>query len=175
MPKRQAGGCDFILLCHFLILCRFRRCPGIRRVSGLATHRGASKPSECEAALLLGLDSLRSCNAHPLATFATRKLLALLVGEPDRFATGAFSRLDNKPFSAYLASTKPLVAYEHLSYGYNHSRGLTRRTPLYLLLRRRYFFNTRNKIYDLLCPHCECIEDREPFREFNVSQTGKRR
>ena len=27
--------------------------------------------------------------AHPLATFAARKLLALLVGEPDRFAPGA--------------------------------------------------------------------------------------
>jgi hypothetical protein len=40
---------------------------------------------------LLGLDSLRSCNAHPLATFAARKLLALLVGEPDRYAAGAFS------------------------------------------------------------------------------------
>ena len=43
---------------------------------------------------LLDVDLLRSCNAHPLATFAARKLLALLVGEPDRYAAGAFSRLD---------------------------------------------------------------------------------
>ena len=68
-------------LSHF---CRFRRCPE----------------------LLLGLDSLRGCNAHPLATFAARKLLALLVGEPDRYAAGAFSRFDNKPFSAYHASLR---------------------------------------------------------------------
>ena len=34
------------------------------------------------------------------------KLLALLVGEPDRYAAGAFSRFDNKPFSAYHASLR---------------------------------------------------------------------
>ena len=95
--------------------------------------------------LLLGLDSLRGCNAHPLATFAARKLLALLVGEPDRYAAGAFSRFDNTPFSAYLASIKQLVAYKYLSYGYNPSRGLTRKTPLHLLLRKIYLFNTRDK------------------------------
>jgi hypothetical protein len=123
-------GCDFISLSHFLIWCRYRRCPE----------------------LLLDLDSLRSCNAHPHATFAARKLLALLVGEPDRYAAGAFSRLDNKSFSACHASIKPLVAYKNLSYGYNPSRGLTRRTPLHLLLRLIFFnsSNTRSKIYDII-------------------------
>ena len=63
--------------------------------------------------LLLGLDPLRSCNAHPLATFAARKLLALLVGEPDRYAAGAFSHLDKFIDLACHASTGPLVAYNN--------------------------------------------------------------
>ena len=32
-------------------------------------------------------------DAHPLATFALRKLLTTFVGEPDRYAAGAFFAL----------------------------------------------------------------------------------
>ena len=138
------------------------RCPGIRRASGLATHRDASKPSECEAALLLGLDSLRSCNAHPLATFAARKLLTTFVGEPDRYAAGAFFALrqqtvfsHNRPLRGFATHREantpsearaepcldkatgcvriPLLRLQSFA-------SLTRRTPLHLLLRQTKFF-----------------------------------
>ena len=42
---------------------------------------------------------------HPLATFATRKLLAALVGEPDGFAAGAFRQTESNCSTSGSTST----------------------------------------------------------------------
>ena len=101
----------------------------------------------------------------------------MLVGEPDRYAAGAFSRFDNKPFSAYLASIKQLLAYKYLSYGYNPSRGLTRRTLLHLLLRRIYFstHETKNGRRKLIFPRPRLVSVIALIESIQHANAKKRR
>ena len=56
------------------------------------TKTASSLPPRAGPCGCFAVRALRSPDliAHPLAAFAARKLLALLVEEPDRFATGAF-------------------------------------------------------------------------------------